>query len=92
MRSITVHDLIAATIASSFFTICTIALQIIVITQSTIPADEVIKEIRIMRTEQINQTASIEKRLNEIEAAVINDKVRRTTLETLGIGHGNSTN
>jgi membrane protein required for beta-lactamase induction len=89
-RPVKVHDLIVVTVTNVFFVLITILLQIIVVTKATIPADEVITEIRILRSEQAQQNKDVAQRLAEIETLIDVNKIRRETLQQLNIPDGNS--
>ena len=92
MRTLNVHDLVVTTSTLAAFILCTIALQIVVITKSTIPADEVITEIRIMRREYTRQHELIDARLADLEAILGNEIAKQNTLEQIGNNYGFSTN
>ena len=76
--------------AVCFFSLVLIAMQIIVITKSTIPTDDVILEIRILRNERIARDVIINRRLSDIQAMLGNELARQETLQYMehpdGIG------
>jgi low affinity Fe/Cu permease len=84
MRQATTHDLVINTVVLAAFVLCTIVLQVIVVTKSTIPADEVVTEIRIMRSEQASQNKVTAQRLAEIEAAISTGRARDETSRLFG--------
>jgi membrane protein required for beta-lactamase induction len=91
-RPVKVHDLIVVTVTNVFFILITILLQIVVVTKATIPADEVITEIRIMRQEQAHQNMEIAQRLAEIEIHIDLNKTKQSVIEQMSNLDGNSPN
>jgi hypothetical protein len=82
MRPATTHDLVTTTVVLAFFSLCTVALQIVVVAKTTIPADEAVAEIRIMRSEQASQSTTTALRLAEIEAILDTSKAREEVIQS----------
>jgi len=71
MRPATFHDLMMASSAIVGACCLVIILQIIIITKSTIPADVLISDVRVLRSEVSEELKVISQRLSNIEAFVI---------------------
>jgi len=70
VRAATFHDLMMASGAIVGACCLVIVLQIIIITKSTIPADVLISDVRVLRSEVSNELNVISQRLSNIEAFV----------------------
>lgn len=81
MRSITTQDLLIAMSVLVAFCLANMVMQIVIITKSTIPADTVLTDIRVFRTEVATDHNNALQSLAEIRALIDTDIVRRNTIE-----------
>jgi hypothetical protein len=75
MRNINFTDLVAATSIMCLLLCSTLVLQIIIITKATIPADQVLTEMRAFREQVSAEHAQSLVKLGELTALVTNRDV-----------------
>ncbi len=88
MKSLTLHDLIIVLYVSVGINLVVLVLQIVVVTKATIPADEAVTELRLLKTEASQRQLSIDAKLSNIEAVLDTLSVRHTTLQKMEAPHG----
>lgn len=83
MKCIPWHDLMYHSAAIIGCCLIVVVLQIVIITKSTIPADEVITELRVFRNEVSKHHHSFDRRISDIEVKIDVESIRRATIESL---------
>lgn len=88
MKSLTLHDLLVVLYVSAGINLVALILQIVVVSKATVPADEAVIELRLLKNEAAHRQLSIDTKLSNIEAALDSMATRHSTLQRMEPANG----